>query len=31
MVVIKSMKQYHFEGSPDFGLLSGFLNDLLAK
>ena len=29
--VIRSMKQYHFEGTPDWGLFSGFLNDLLSK
>jgi protein-disulfide isomerase len=31
MVVIHSMRQYHFEGSPNWDLFSGFLNDLIKK
>jgi protein-disulfide isomerase len=31
MLVIRGMKQQKFEGTPDWGLLSGWLNDLLTK
>ena len=31
MIVINKMKQYKFEGTPNYSLLSGFFNDLLAK
>jgi protein-disulfide isomerase len=31
MLVIRGMKQYHFEGSPNWDIFSGFLNELLSK
>ena len=31
MIVIRSMRQYRFVGSPNYDLFSGFLNDLLKK
>jgi protein-disulfide isomerase len=31
MLVLRGMKQYHFEGSPPWDIFSGFLNELLAK
>ena len=31
MLVIRGMKQYPFEGAPDWGIFSGFINELLGK